>query len=127
MRQKVPPSYCCACDERECEHTGPRYHNSWLELRVNGSLAPEYEAWFEANPHGHEEREAPKARPLESLEGDLERWMFLDPELRSLLSSRYEERDRKTSFLVQDILRACEQGRLMRPAATLASRLKSFR
>lgn len=127
MRQKIPPSYCVACDEEHCEHTGPRYHAPWFELRNGDTLAPQYQEWFESNPWGHEERSAPRARPITALEGDLEKWMYLDPELRSLLRSRYEENGNKTSFVVGDILRACEDGRLMRPSGTLASRLKSFR
>ena len=126
-RQRTPPSYCATCDEEHCEHGGARYHNSWFDLRTDGQLAPEYQAWFDANPWGGEERESPKARSLEALRADLEVWLYLDPDLSSRLERAYEDNDRRTSMMVQDLIRACEQGRLMRPAATLASRLKNQR
>lgn len=128
VRQRTPPSYCAECDEESgCGHGGARYHKSWFDLRVNGTLATEYQAWFDANPWGGEEREAPKARSLDALRSDLSTWLYLDPVLSSRLERAYEENDRRTSMMVQDLVRACEQGRLMRPAATLASRLKNQR
>jgi len=125
-RQRTPPSYCATCDEEHCEHGGARYHNSWFDLRTDGQLAPEYQAWFDANPWGGEEREAPRARSLDALRADLNVWTYLDADAEALLSREYEKNDRRTAMAVQDILRACEQGKLMRPSAVLVSRLRAF-
>jgi hypothetical protein len=129
VRQREPVSFCVTCDAGpgDCEHTGHRYHDSWFELRRDGHLSPEYQAWFDGNPFSAEERSAPKPRPLPALEADIDQRMYLDTALRSQLRDRYDENPRKTSFMVQDVLRAFDEGRLMRPAGTLATRLKNFR
>lgn len=136
VEQIDPPSFCVHCDAAagECDHTGPRYHDSWLELQTapgSGKILPQYEAWFQRNEHGFDNegqtREAPKPRPLDVIQRELVPWIFLNERLTARLTEAYERNPHQVSLLSAELRRSLEAGRIENPSGTLYNELGKIR
>ena len=91
-----------------------------------GFAVPDHErARYDRKPYSTETA-GPKPRSLDGLRTDLAVWMFVDDPLNAQLEREYLRNPLQVTHLVADVLRACEQGRLLRPSGTLANRLKAL-
>ena len=98
----------------------------YLPSPGGGFAVPDEErARWDRKPYSTETT-GPKPRSLDTLRTDLATWMFVDDPLNAQLEREYLRNALLVTHMVADVVRACEAGRLMRPAGTLANRLKAL-